>query len=266
MPDLKTITNINDNDNGDLDKLDDNKDSYPVAGSGIHRHLHSADEKDSSSEDAPNTSNEAESDNDEDKASGNAEDGPTSDTDGKDNEDNDCSSGNGGALASNGSGTADNIDDAARNKAAEGNHHDEDLVNEAETAESSAYQWPGGSACLFPGPIGPGGDDWGTASSDASTILADTNLDPVGSSAKTQEECMRAVLVAVTKSRIKPNGHLNYPLHVVAKDYGVPWSTLTDCYHGKQTHQEAPVHECKLLASQDEVLVEWTKELGWRES
>ncbi|KAF9038785.1 hypothetical protein BDZ89DRAFT_910838, partial [Hymenopellis radicata] len=49
-----------------------------------------------------------------------------------------------------------------------------------------------------------------------------------------------------------------------AKDFNVPRQTLTDRLNGKQTRQEAHAHQLQLPDGQEDILVEWAKEMGRR--
>ena len=78
-----------------------------------------------------------------------------------------------------------------------------------------------------------------------------------------QEECIALAIEAVNAGVPASGGKLKLSLQQAAKAYGMPRSTLTDCYNGVGTHWEAHEFQQLLSAAQEHILADWAKVQAW---
>ncbi|KAF8993038.1 hypothetical protein BDZ89DRAFT_885647, partial [Hymenopellis radicata] len=81
-----------------------------------------------------------------------------------------------------------------------------------------------------------------------------------------KEARVQAAMRAVLASGLKPGSEKRYLLSVnqAAKDFNIPPQTLRDRMNGKKTRQESHLHQLRLSEEEEQVLVNWVKEMGRR--
>lgn len=70
---------------------------------------------------------------------------------------------------------------------------------------------------------------------------------------------MRAAILAVRRSGLRPNKTYNLSLRDAAELFNVRRSTLTSCFSGVKPRKEAHAHEHVLSPEKEEVLKTWSK-------
>ena len=89
-------------------------------------------------------------------------------------------------------------------------------------------------------------------------------VDPLDLEGKDVEERIQLALQAVTRNGFKENGRPWLSLREAAKCFEVSKTKLTAQFNGRKTKREAHKHERILSFGEENVLVEWIKEMGRR--
>jgi hypothetical protein len=76
------------------------------------------------------------------------------------------------------------------------------------------------------------------------------------------EAKLQVALQAVITSGLQDNGRPYRSLQSAAKEWDVPKTTLTECWHGHKTRPEAHQERQKLSPAQESVLKDWIRSLG----